>query len=160
MPDTNDWRTGRHPLTAKDVDVISRWWWRKGGRRFPMPAWLDSNPSLDEIRANLVRVVDREGPAYPLAKAYANFLDVDPHDVLAENYPRKAAKYAAECRERGDDPHADMLQAALIAHMFCANCGRPLVDPLSIGRGIGPDCWGRIEPEWRASIQTRMEVAA
>ena len=70
--------------------------------------------------------------------------------------PRGAAKLAAECRARGDDPHADRLQAALVALMFCANCGRPLVDPVSIERGIGPDCWQQIDPAWRARIEARM----
>jgi hypothetical protein len=26
---------------------------------------------------------------------------------------------------------------------FCGRCGRPLSDPVSIDRGIGPECYGR-----------------
>lgn len=26
----------------------------------------------------------------------------------------------------------------------CGNCGQPLTDPISIRRGIGPDCWARM----------------
>lgn len=26
----------------------------------------------------------------------------------------------------------------------CGNCGQPLTDPLSIRRGIGPDCWAKM----------------
>lgn len=51
--------------------------------------------------------------------------------------------------------HADKLHGALVALMFCANCGRPLEDPQSVNRGIGPDCWGRIDPAWRSSIEAR-----
>jgi hypothetical protein len=32
------------------------------------------------------------------------------------------------------------------------------VDPVSIDRGIGPDCWERIEPAWRAAIEARIEA--
>lgn len=39
--------------------------------------------------------------------------------------------------------------------MFCANCGRPLTDPVSIDRGIGPDCWEMIDPAWRVAIDAR-----
>jgi len=40
--------------------------------------------------------------------------------------------------------------------MFCANCGRPLNDPMSIDRGIGPHCWDHIDPAWHASISQRL----
>jgi hypothetical protein len=39
--------------------------------------------------------------------------DVD--QLNAANYPRKAAKLAAKCRERGDRPHAEKLHAPLAA---------------------------------------------
>jgi hypothetical protein len=71
--------------------------------------------------------------------------------VYAANYPRKAAKL-----DRGDDVHADRLHTALVALMYCANCGHPLTDPVSIERGIGPDCWPRIDPAWRDSITGRL----
>jgi hypothetical protein len=121
--------------------------------------WLASNPPADKVRAMLVKFLDRYGPATVFARVLAGHLGADPDQVYAENWPRKAAKLAAECRERGDHPHADKLHAALISLMFCANCGRPLMDPVSIDRGIGPDCWPRIDPGWRQAIITRMEAA-
>jgi hypothetical protein len=84
------------------------------------------------------------------------FLSADIDAIYAEAYPRRAAQLAAEARARGDHPHADRLQTALVALMFCANCGRALADPVSIGRGIGPDCWPRIDPAWRTSISQRL----
>ena len=34
----------------------------------------------------------------------------------------------------------------------CGMCGRPLRDPTSIERGIGPDCWAKA---WQADSDTR-----
>ena len=79
-------------------------------------------------------------------------------DFFAEHHPRRAARLAEECRARGDHPHAGKLHAALVALMFCANCGRPLNDPLSVDRGIGPDCWEVIDPEWRVRINARLAL--
>jgi hypothetical protein len=90
------------------------------------------------------------------SRALAAWLGADLDQVFAEHYPRKAAKLAAESRARGDDPHAHKLHAVLVALMFCANCGRPLADPVSVERGIGPDCWPRIDPAWRESISARL----
>jgi Family of unknown function (DUF6011) len=91
-----------------------------------------------------------------MGRALARYLSADFDAVFAENYPRKAAQLAAVARARGEHPHADKLQTLLTSLMSCANCGRSLVDPVSIGRGIGPDCWPRIDPAWRASISQRL----
>lgn len=32
----------------------------------------------------------------------------------------------------------------------CAVCGRPLRDPESVSRGIGPECWGPVAAAWLA----------
>ncbi len=128
--------------------------------KLTVPEWLASGPSPDRKRAVLVRLLDRvHTPNGLLIKVLARDLGMDPDALWAERHPRKAAKYAAACRARGDHPHADKLHAALISLMFCANCGVPLVDPLSIDRGIGPDCWERIDPAWRQAIITRIEAA-
>lgn len=140
-----------------DLAELSRW--RIGGR--PAPAWLASRPDPRTAKAKLIRVLDRPGRGGAMGRALARYLSADLDAVYAEAFPRKAAQLAAEARARGDHPHADKLHTALVALMFCANCGHPLVDPVSIGRGIGPDCWPRIDPAWRASISQRLaaEVA-
>ena len=122
----------------------------------PVRAWLAGSPDPDRVRAVLIRALDRPGRSGAFGRALADHLGADIDVLYAEEHPRGAAKLAAECRARGDDPHADRLQAALVALMFCANCGRPLVDPVSIERGIGPDCWQQIDPAWRARIEARM----
>jgi hypothetical protein len=94
-----------------------------------------------------------------LCRVLAAHLDVDPYQVYAKNYPRKAAKLAADARARGDHPHADELHSALIAMMSCANCGCPLVDLVSIERGIGPDCWQKVDPQWKRAIAERIAAA-
>jgi Family of unknown function (DUF6011) len=103
----------------------------------------------------LVRALDRPDRSGAFGRALAAHLSADIDELFAEHHPRRAAKLAEECRARGEHPHADKLQAALVALMFCANCGRPLQDPLSIDRGIGPDCWPRIDPGWRSAIELR-----
>ena len=124
--------------------------------RKPIMDWLAGDPPADKVRAHLVWFMDRGGPRHPVARVLSAHIDVDPNRAYAENWPRKAAKLAKAARDRGDQPHADSLQAALIALMFCANCGRPLEDPVSIERGIGPDCWGQIDPQWKQAIITRL----
>lgn len=144
------------PSTAADQAELARW--RHGGQ--PATVWLASRPDPERARAVLVRVLDRPGRGGALARALAAYLDVDLDAVYAGQYPRKAAKLAADCRKRGEDVHADRLHGALVALMYCANCGRPLTDPLSVERGIGPDCWPRIDPRWRAAIIARITAGA
>jgi Family of unknown function (DUF6011) len=131
------------PVTNVSLTDDDRMWlsrWTVGRNRQPGMEWLASNPDADKVQAHLL----------------ADHLDTDPHLVYAENWPRKAAKLAADYRSRGEDPRADRLHDALVALMYCANCGRPLADPASIERGIGPDCWSRIDPAWRESITGRL----
>jgi hypothetical protein len=142
------------PLTDDDRFWLGRW--TVGRDRQPGMEWLAADPPADQVRAMLVKFLDRYGPQTVFARVTGAYLSADPHQLFAENWPRKAARLAAACRERGDQPHADKLHAALVALMFCANCGRPLVDPLSIDRGIGPDCWGVIAPEWQTRISARL----
>lgn len=123
-------------------------------------AWLASRPPETRVRAVLIRTLDRGGPTTALARALGEHLGVDPAHLYAENWPRKAARLAAEARERGDHPHADRLQAALVELMHCSNCGRPLADPVAIERGVGRDCWELIDPRWRQSIAERVGGAA
>jgi hypothetical protein len=132
--------------------------WHHG--RMTIPAWLATGPPRDTVRASLIRALDRPNRGGALARALAAHLGEDIDAVFAESYPRKAAKFAGECRANNSRPHADRLQAALAALMYCANCGRPLSDPLSIERGIGPDCWPRIDPAWRAEITRRIAADA
>ncbi len=117
-----------------------------------VPAWLASGRATpDRVRARLVRALDRPNRSGAFGRALAAHLGSDLDALYAEHHPRKAA----ECRARGDHPQADKLHAALIALMFCANCGRPLTDPVSIDRGIGPDCWEMIDPARRVAIDAR-----
>jgi hypothetical protein len=139
-------------MTAMDEAAeLARW---HHGRQ-TIPEWLASGPDPDKVRASLVRALDRPDRGGALGRALAAYLGADLDTLYAERHPRRAANLAADCRARGDHPHADKLHAELIALMFCANCGRPLTDPESIDRGIGPDCWPRIDPGWRAAIESR-----
>ena len=139
-------------LTEAEAAELARWRYGK----LSIPEWLASGPSPERLQASLVRVLDRPGRGGVFARVLADHLGADVDEVFAGHYPRKAAKLAAACRDRGEHPHANKLHAALIALMFCANCGRPLVDPVSIERGIGPDCWERLDARWREAISERL----
>lgn len=148
--------TAAAQLTDDDRMWLGRW---KVGRQ-PGMDWLAGQPPADRVRAMLVKFMDRCGTETVYARVLADHLGADRHRLYAENWPRKAATIAAACRARGEHPRADQLHAALVALMYCANCGRPLADPVSIERGIGPDCWPRIDPAWRAAILGRLEAAS
>jgi hypothetical protein len=139
-------------LSADDLTWLGRW--TVGGR--PGLDWLADDPPADRVRAVLIKWMDRAGTESVFARVLADHLGADRHVLYAENWPRRAARLAADARARGNDPHADKLQSALVRLMFCANCGRPLADPISVERGIGPDCWPRIEPGGRAAIERRL----
>jgi hypothetical protein len=140
-------------IQLDDTDRMQLGRWKVGKR--PGMDWLAGQPPADQVRAMLIRLMDRYGLETVFARVLADHLGADRHALYTQNWPRKAARLACEARARGDHPHAGRLHAALIAIMHCANCGRPLVDPLSIDRGIGPDCWQTIDPAWRASIERR-----
>jgi hypothetical protein len=138
---------------------LARWWIGTRTGRMSPREYLATEPAVGEVLPKLIRLLDRRGRGGALGRAFADYLGADLDALFAEHHPRRAAKLAEECRARGDHPHADKLHAALVSLMFCANCGRPLVDPLSIDRGIGPDCWGVIDPDWRARIDARLAGA-
>ena len=139
-----------------DLAELSRW--RIGG--IPAPRWLASRPDPRMARAKLIRALDRPGRGGAWGRALARYLSADLDAVYAEAYPRKAAQLAADARAHGEHPHADKLQTLLVALMHCANCGLLLADPVSIGRGVGPDCWHDIDPAWRAAISQRLAAEA
>lgn len=73
------------------------------------------------------------------------------------NTPGKAARYlrwargqAQQARQDGNQVDADYyeevgdaLEAVLGSKTRCRICGLRLDDPVSVARGIGPDCWAK-----------------
>jgi hypothetical protein len=59
----------------------------------------------------------------------------------------KGAKRAAETRAQHRELDVARVAQQIrhnigpLARSHCAICGRELTDPLSIGRGVGPECW-------------------
>jgi Family of unknown function (DUF6011) len=41
----------------------------------------------------------------------------------------------------------------------CLRCGRRLTDPLSISRGLGPECRTKVDPRWRDAAEMRTMLA-
>lgn len=142
--------------TPAEEAELARWWVGTRNGRMTPREYLATAPPAHEVMPKLIRLLDRPARGGVLGRAFAAYLGTDLDTLFAEHHPRRAAKLAEECRARGDHPHADKLHAALVALMFCSNCGRPLVDPLSIDRGVGPDCWEVIDPEWRTRINARL----
>ena len=142
--------------TIDEAAELARWWVRTRKGRMSPGEYLATTPPAGEVMPRLIRLLDRPGRGGALGRAFSAYLGVDLDALFAEHHPRRAAKLAEECRARGDHPHTDKLHAALVALMFCANCGRPLNDPVSIDRGIGPDCWEVIDPKWRDAISRRL----
>jgi hypothetical protein len=56
-------------------------------------------------------------------------------------------RYAAQCAlhyaRTGENPTAKNGTVAVVESMLCGHCGAKLKDPISIGRGIGPHCFGK-----------------
>jgi hypothetical protein len=55
--------------------------------------------------------------------------------------PAKLAEQAAWHRMHGRLELAELFEAQLVRTGRCKRCGRPLSDPESLERGVGPDCW-------------------
>lgn len=55
-------------------------------------------------------------------------------------HPHKIARQAAFRRSQGNVDAAERLEAQLADAGCCRRCGRTLTDPLSVARGVGPEC--------------------
>lgn len=97
----------------------------------------------------------------------------DPRREYPDNYVGRFYKDTGEWRPGRDaDPAREWLARKLIAYAFgtyrlnevadvflraeCCMCGRPLEDPQSIERGIGPECFGRSTKSKKAAHQTQL----
>jgi hypothetical protein len=66
--------TATAPLSDDDRKWLSRW--TVGGQ--PGMEWLAGNPGTDRVRATLVKMLDRAGPATVFARVLGEHLGVDP----------------------------------------------------------------------------------
>jgi hypothetical protein len=60
--------------------------------------------------------------------------------------PKRPAKLAAQAawhRQHGRPELAEHFETQLVREHRCKLCGRPLTDPVSLERGVGPDCAAR-----------------
>jgi Family of unknown function (DUF6011) len=58
--------------------------------------------------------------------------------------PVKGARIARWYRANGRTELAEAIEQELAATGRCRICGRPLSDPVSVERGVGPDCAARL----------------
>ncbi|MDQ3641790.1 MAG: DUF6011 domain-containing protein [Actinomycetota bacterium] len=73
------------------------------------------------------------------------------HRRFAVRCPAKAARYLARMQsdvDRVGELEARRLTAAMAglraglqSSAHCLRCGKSLIDPTSVARGVGPDCW-------------------
>jgi hypothetical protein len=89
--------------------------------------------------------------------------------ATAQREAQAQAKYIADRRDRRKASNIkrvvdELLRDSVVGnHTHCAICGRTLTDPISIRRGIGPECWevvlGHLErqpsTEWRSVLAAR-----
>jgi Family of unknown function (DUF6011) len=85
-------------------------------------------------------------------------------ELGAENAAFRARKLALEelikqrVAEFAGNPLAQMIAGAHVTGN-CAICGRGLTDPVSLERGIGPECYGHIAPALRAHVEKQERAA-
>jgi hypothetical protein len=60
--------------------------------------------------------------------------------------PKRAAMVARYYRAQGRDDDAQVLEDYNVSRGFCRCCGRRLTNPVSVARGIGPECWAKQPP--------------
>ncbi|HEY2303913.1 MAG TPA: DUF6011 domain-containing protein [Acidimicrobiales bacterium] len=60
--------------------------------------------------------------------------------------PRRAALHARWYRAQGRDDEAQTLEDYNASRGFCKCCGRRLTNPVSVARGIGPECYANRPP--------------
>lgn len=86
----------------------------------------------DASRATVEAVVDTFVTKHPvqaakqlarLDKAVANGVEMDAYDAYRHH----------------------QLRVQLVAHQRCTECGRHLEDPESVKRGVGPECWEKVD---------------
>lgn len=58
--------------------------------------------------------------------------------------PQKLAYQARYWWANGRPERARQIESELYKAGRCRQCGRKLSDPLSLARGTGPECWGRL----------------
>ena len=88
----------------------------------------------------------QEAPLGPLAAFWARTYETMPRK--ASDAILRARMKAQEARQAGDrqlaedyEEAGDVLEAILTKQARCRACGRALEDPVSVARGVGPDCW-------------------
>lgn len=91
----------------------------------------------------------QEAPLGPLAALWARTYEEMPRK--AADAIRRARTKAQEARQSGDrqlaedyEEAGDALEAILRKKTRCRECGRGLDDPVSVARGVGPDCWAKL----------------
>jgi hypothetical protein len=62
--------------------------------------------------------------------------------------PRRAALQARHLHALGRHDEAQLLEDYVARHaaQHCRICGRRLTHPISLARGIGPECWANQPP--------------
>jgi uncharacterized protein DUF6011 len=73
-------------------------------------------------------------------------------DAFGDLIKQRVAEFAG-------DSFAQMISGAHVTGN-CAICGRGLTDPISLERGIGPECFGHIAPGLRAYLDRQTGAAA
>lgn len=133
--------TVRSLATKKHVTVLLYARKRKdGGKGFVSRATTAGRVGMGDADCVEARDPDRDYPDNYVGRFYTNDgewrsgKEADPSRAWTAE---KVMAYAV-----GGYPLRD--QAEVYVSCECAMCGRPLTDPVSIERGIGPECYGKV----------------
>jgi uncharacterized protein DUF6011 len=60
--------------------------------------------------------------------------------------PTGGVEFCRRVIDAFENGHFDRLRPSMMLGHYCLCCGKGLTDPVSMARGIGPECWGSASP--------------
>ena len=116
-------------------------------RTYAIRKWTPSNGGTGRLFVSLPETADWDAgirPATPLS------VNLETGQIVAgTNDPRNTAlliygaRAALTYAKTGEAPTPKNGTVAVVESTLCGACGRKLTDPVSIERGIGPECFGK-----------------
>jgi hypothetical protein len=117
-------------------------------RAFALKKWVSRDESLRRLYVQLPDTADWEAGVKPLSPIVVDLVTGEVREETRDkrNTPLLvfAAKAALRYATTGDAGNPKNGTIEVVEASLCGCCGRKLTDPVSIERGIGPECFGRV----------------
>lgn len=135
-------KSGKVLLTTTVTDAA-------GGKRlhetFALRKWTGKNATL--LFVAIPTTADWENDVKPVTPVTINLDTGEIRDDHKDSRVTPLLRYAAHAALRyaltGEAPQPGNGKVEVLESVVCGMCGAPLTDPVSIERGIGPDCIGK-----------------